>query len=115
MFGFSVGPWELILILAVVLIIFGPGKLPEVGKSLGNGIREFRKEKHEFVRSLIKKSRAIYNWHNIETSFLEACFARGDRDMAAVLEGAFLRGCRFDGWTAPSADEEGSHSGMHLH
>ncbi|HHY29220.1 MAG TPA: B12-binding domain-containing radical SAM protein, partial [Syntrophaceticus sp.] len=45
------------------------------------------------------KSRAIYNWHNIETSFLEACFARGDRDMAAVLEGAFLRGCRFDGWT----------------
>ena len=45
MFGFSVGPWELILILAVVLIIFGPGKLPEVGKSLGNGIREFRKAK----------------------------------------------------------------------
>jgi sec-independent protein translocase protein TatA len=45
MFGFSVGPWELILILAVVLIIFGPGKLPEVGKYLGNGIREFRKAK----------------------------------------------------------------------
>ena len=65
----------------------------------GQDERELLKEKHEFVRSLIKKSRAIYNWHNIETSFLEACFARGDRDMAAVLEGAFLRGCRFDGWT----------------
>jgi sec-independent protein translocase protein TatA len=45
MFGFipSIGPWELIAILAVVLIIFGPGKLPAVGKSIGKGIREFRK------------------------------------------------------------------------
>lgn len=47
MFGFlpNIGPWEIILILAIVLIIFGPGKLPEVGKSLGNGIKEFRKAK----------------------------------------------------------------------
>lgn len=45
MFGLlpSVGPWEIIAILAIVLIIFGPGKLPEVGKSLGKTIREFRK------------------------------------------------------------------------
>ncbi len=34
---------ELILLLAIVLLLFGPGKLPEVGKSLGNAIREFRK------------------------------------------------------------------------
>ena len=43
----SIGPWELIAILAVVLIIFGPGKLPEVGKSLGKTIREFRKASTE--------------------------------------------------------------------
>lgn len=44
MFGFlpSIGPWEIILILAIVLIIFGPGKLPELGKLIGDGIREFR-------------------------------------------------------------------------
>lgn len=44
MFGLlpSIGPWELILILVIALIIFGPGKLPEVGKSIGKGIREFR-------------------------------------------------------------------------
>lgn len=44
MFGLlpSIGPWELILILAIALIIFGPGKLPEVGKALGRGLREFR-------------------------------------------------------------------------
>ena len=65
----------------------------------GQNSREVLKEKHEFLRPLIKKSRAEYNWHNIEVSFLEACFARGDRRLADVLEGAFLRGCRFDGWT----------------
>lgn len=36
--GFS----ELILILVIILVVFGPGKLPEIGKALGGGIREFR-------------------------------------------------------------------------
>lgn len=39
----NIGIPELILILVVALIIFGPGKLPDVGKSLGKTIREFRK------------------------------------------------------------------------
>ena len=42
MFG-NVGPWELILILAIALIIFGPGKLPDVGKAVGKAIGEFRR------------------------------------------------------------------------
>jgi sec-independent protein translocase protein TatA len=54
MFGFipHIGPWELIAILAVVLIIFGPGKLPDVGKSLGKTIREFRKASNETTEHL---------------------------------------------------------------
>ena len=48
----SIGPWELIAILAVVLIIFGPGKLPEVGKSLGKTIREFRKASTETTEQI---------------------------------------------------------------
>lgn len=45
MFGIlgSVGPWELILILAIALIVIGPGKLPQVGSSVGRAITEFRK------------------------------------------------------------------------
>lgn len=39
----GIGPFELILILAVVVIIFGVGRLPEVGGAIGRGIREFRK------------------------------------------------------------------------
>jgi sec-independent protein translocase protein TatA len=37
------GPWELALILGIVVIVFGVGKLPEVGGALGKGIREFKK------------------------------------------------------------------------
>ena len=40
---FGLGVPELIIILVIALIIFGPKKLPEIGKSLGQGIREFRK------------------------------------------------------------------------
>ncbi len=39
----SLGPGELVLLLVIVVIIFGVGKLPEVGGALGKGIREFRK------------------------------------------------------------------------
>jgi sec-independent protein translocase protein TatA len=40
---FTPGPWVLIIILLIVLIIFGAGKLPEIGSGLGKGIRNFRK------------------------------------------------------------------------
>jgi sec-independent protein translocase protein TatA len=39
----SIGPLELIIILVIALLILGPGRLPEVGSSLGKSIREFRK------------------------------------------------------------------------
>ena len=36
------GPWELAIILVIIVIIFGVGKLPEIGGALGKGIREFK-------------------------------------------------------------------------
>ena len=39
---FSVGPMELILVLAIALIVLGPKRLPEAGKALGKGLREFK-------------------------------------------------------------------------
>jgi sec-independent protein translocase protein TatA len=41
MFGF--GHWELLIILILVMIIFGAGKLPEIGAGLGKSIRNFKK------------------------------------------------------------------------
>jgi sec-independent protein translocase protein TatA len=39
---FSVGPMELVIVLVLALIILGPKRLPEAGKSLGRGMREFK-------------------------------------------------------------------------
>lgn len=61
--------------------------------------REELEKRHRFASDLVRRWGATYHWHNIETSFLEAVFARGDRRLAAVLEDAWRRGCRFDGWT----------------
>jgi sec-independent protein translocase protein TatA len=38
----NVGPLEIILVLIVALVVFGPKKLPDLGHSLGKGIREFK-------------------------------------------------------------------------
>lgn len=46
MFGLSI--WEIAAILAVVLIVFGPSKLPELARNLGKGLREFRKATDDF-------------------------------------------------------------------
>jgi len=43
---------ELILLLVIVLIIFGPGKLPDIGNAVGKGIREFRKASSDLEDSV---------------------------------------------------------------
>jgi sec-independent protein translocase protein TatA len=47
-----IGPWELAILLLVVLLVFGPKRLPEMGRSLGRSMREFKdsiggKDEHE--------------------------------------------------------------------
>ncbi len=42
MFGRGIGPLEIFLIVVVVLIVFGAGRLPEVGRGIGTAIKEFR-------------------------------------------------------------------------
>jgi len=39
----SIGPWQIILVLILVVVFFGPGRLPGLGKSLGEAIRGFKK------------------------------------------------------------------------
>ena len=45
----------LILILVIVLIVFGPGKLPEVGRALGRGIQEFKKASENAAEPISKE------------------------------------------------------------
>ena len=46
MFG-SIGPAELVLIFVIALLVFGPKKLPEIGRSVGKALREFKKTSDE--------------------------------------------------------------------
>ena len=39
---FGIGVWEIVILLLVALLIFGPKRLPEMGRSLGRGLREFK-------------------------------------------------------------------------
>jgi sec-independent protein translocase protein TatA len=50
--GGKIGLWEILLVLAVALIVFGPAKLPELGRSIGNGLKEFRKATRELKDSV---------------------------------------------------------------
>ena len=47
LFAAMLGGWEIVLILAVVLILFGAKRIPELAKGLGSGIREFKKAARE--------------------------------------------------------------------
>jgi sec-independent protein translocase protein TatA len=37
-----IGPWEILILLLIILLVFGPKRLPELGRSLGKGMREFK-------------------------------------------------------------------------
>jgi sec-independent protein translocase protein TatA len=55
------GPLEIVVILVIVLIIFGPKRLPDLGRSLGRGMREFKdsvtgKDKDELPEGTVEKT-----------------------------------------------------------
>ncbi len=49
---FNVGPAELMIIMAIALVVFGPKKLPEIGRGIGSALREFNKARNDFMDSL---------------------------------------------------------------
>ena len=59
----NLGPWEILLILVVVLILFGAKRLPELAKGLGQGINEFRdavdSSKKEIINGLETEEESI--------------------------------------------------------
>ena len=60
---------------------------------------EVLQEKQTYLRSRLRESRIDFKWHQVESSFLEAVFARGSREVGAAIALGSERGCRFDGWT----------------
>jgi len=54
--------------------------------------------KQDLLQGLSRRYKLEFRRHDPRTSFLEGILGRGDRRVAKVIEGAFRRGCRFDGW-----------------
>jgi sec-independent protein translocase protein TatA len=48
----AIGPWQIVLVVLVVLLMFGGKKIPELMKGLGKGISEFKKGKEEIEKDL---------------------------------------------------------------
>lgn len=55
---FGLGPAEIVLVLIIALIVFGPRRLPEIGQALGKSIREFREASNEITREFSREIEA---------------------------------------------------------
>jgi TatA/E family protein of Tat protein translocase len=75
---FNLGAPELILILVIALIVFGPGKLPEIGGALGKGIREFRRASSELTDELAREAKSLKQSASLDLT-CPSCGARSDR------------------------------------
>ncbi len=60
--------------------------------------REELHRKQEVMRSALHSRKINLDWHDAETSYLEAVLARGDRKIGAVIEKAWRKGCNLDSW-----------------
>ena len=56
------------------------------------------RDKQKLLVSSVTSRKIRVSWHDVDTSFLEAVFARGDRRLCGVIEKAFEAGCVFDSW-----------------
>ncbi len=65
----------------------------------GQNSREILMDKQKHLKDTIKTKKINYNYHDADTSYLEAVFARGDRRLGKVLEVACEKGFHFDGWS----------------
>ncbi len=60
--------------------------------------REEMMRRQQLLKESIHSRKITFNYHENKTSFLEGVFARGDRRLCDVVEAAYNKGCKFDGW-----------------
>ena len=79
---FGLGGWEVILILAVILVLFGAKKLPELARGMGQAVKEFQKAKDEFTDELHKSAPPQTTSPNVQPA--QSTVARADTTAPAA-------------------------------
>ncbi|MGD0917350.1 MAG: Sec-independent protein translocase protein TatB [Thermodesulfobacteriota bacterium] len=85
---FNIGFPELLIILAIALIIFGPNKLPELAKGLGRAMKEFRKATDEVKQSFEAETRDLEEMKSVftEENLLAHLAEEPSKDSEATIE-----------------------------
>ena len=84
-----IGPWEIGIVLVLILLIFGPRKLPELGKSLGKSIRGFKtgmKESQDEVKSAVSEIREAAELRDAEPLKAEAQASAPEPEKAEKIQ-----------------------------
>ncbi len=67
----SLGGWEIVLIIIAILLVFGAKKLPEIGKAIGRGLKEFKKATKDVSDGLSDDEEKKQNGQNVEDNQIE--------------------------------------------
>jgi TatA/E family protein of Tat protein translocase len=88
---FNIGVPELLVIMAIALIVFGPNKLPELAKGLGKAIREFKKASEEVKEEFythtkeLKELKSSVTHENLLTDFVDAVSTMEIKDVEVPM------------------------------
>ena len=80
---FNIGLPELLIILAIALIVFGPNKLPELAKAFGRAMREFRKATEEVKESFVAETKDL---EEVKDALTKDYYAGLTEDISVPLE-----------------------------
>jgi sec-independent protein translocase protein TatA len=89
---FNITPVHLLLILGIVLIIVGPGKLPEVGSAFGKALNEFRKSSSDLQEAVQSPSTAAPAPTTMSSSSMPNAYAAADAGAVAGARNVTPRG-----------------------
>lgn len=77
---FNIGPMELFIVLIIVLVLFGAKRVPEIGASIGKGIREFKKSMTDVDRAIREPDRDALPPERMSASNADGASRRDDNE-----------------------------------